>query len=87
VNKALLTFANGETLELSEGQFITPISQFTNDSDISVSQCPTYEIWYHSSAGMIPSICELLCKCDFFHLLDNHNKVYNSKSVVTIENL
>ena len=85
--KALLTFSNGETLELFEDQLIVPISKFVNNNEISVSQCETYELWNHSSAGMIPSITELLLKHDFFHLIDNSDKIYKTSAVVTIENL
>jgi hypothetical protein len=87
MNKVLLTFSNGETLELCENQLIVPISKLIVNDDVSVSQCPTYELWYHSGEGFIPSVCELLCKCDFFQLKDDPNKCYNSKSVVTIKNL
>lgn len=87
MNMALLTFSNGDTLELYEGQRIISISKLIIDDDTSVSQNPTYELYNHSSAGMIPSVCELLCKCDFFYLIDNDDIVYNSKAVVTIKNL
>lgn len=87
MNKALVTFSNGATLELCENQLIVPISKLIIEDDISVSQGETYELWNHSSAGLIPSICELLCKCDFFQLIDNADKAYNAASVVTVENL
>lgn len=87
MNKAVLTFSNGETLELYEDQLIVPISKLDINDDISISQCQTYKIWYHSSAGFIPSIGELLCKCNFFYLIDKPDKVYSSSAVVTIENL
>lgn len=87
MNKALLTFSNGETLELCDDQLIIPISKLVVNDDISVSQGLTYKLWYHSSAGLIPSICEMLCQCDFFQLMDNTDKVYNSAAVVTVENL
>lgn len=87
MNRVLLTFSNGETLELCEGQLVIPISKLIVKDDISASQDPTYELWYHSGAGMIPSVCELLFKCDFFQLMDNTDKIYNSSAVVTVENL
>lgn len=85
MHKALLTFSNAETLELCDGQLVTLISKSIVNDEVIASQSETYEIWNHSSAGMIPSICELLFRCDFFHPLDNDDKVYNSKAVVTIE--
>lgn len=86
MHKALLTFSNDTTLELCEGQLVTLISKSIVNDEVIASQSETYEIWTHSSAGMIPSICELLFRCDFFHLIDKDDKVYNSKAVVTIEN-
>ncbi|MPM10411.1 hypothetical protein SDC9_56743 [bioreactor metagenome] len=88
MHKALLTFSNNETLELCEGQLVTLISKhIDNDDKVSASPSETYELWNHSSAAMIPSVCEFLCRCDFFHLIDDDNKVYNSKAVVTIQNI
>jgi len=86
MNKALLTFSNGQTLELFEGQKIITISKYVTDDAINVSQGPMYELWDHISAGMIPSVGELLCSCDFFQLLDNTDKMYSTSAVVTIEN-
>lgn len=85
--KAVLKFSNGDILELSEGQLIIPISQITLNGDITVAKGDIYEIWYHSADALIPSICELISKCDFFYLIENPNKIYNSKSIVTIENI
>ncbi|SHJ65343.1 hypothetical protein SAMN05444401_3582 [Clostridium amylolyticum] len=87
MNKVSIAFSNGETLELCEGQIIMPISKLIVEDDISVSQGTSYELWNHCSAGMVPSICELLCKCDFFHLIDDEDTVYNSSAVVSIKNL
>lgn len=74
------SFSNGETLELCEDQLVTLITKNIVNGEVIASQSETYQIWYHSSAAMIPSICELLLRSDFFHLVDNDNKVYNSKN-------
>lgn len=87
MSKALLTFSNGETLELSEGQLITPVLKIVESDSIYASQDKSYEIWYHIHDGLIPSILEMLFSCEFFALLDDHSKVYNSKLVVTIKNI
>jgi len=87
MNKALIKFSNGDSLELFDEQLIITISKLVINDDISVSQGPTYKLWYHSSAGLIPSICEMLCQCDFFQLVDNTDKAYSSTAVVTVENL
>jgi len=88
MDKALITFSNGETLELHEDQKIIPIIEYTNkDNEISVSKDCVYEIWYHGNEGLIPSIAELLCRCSYFQLMENENKIYCSSAVVSLENL
>lgn len=85
MNQALLRFSNGDSLELHEGQMITPISKFTDENGTRVSKCPQYEVWSHINDGLMPSIAELLCSCDFFHPADKNNKIFNSSAVVTVE--
>lgn len=87
MNIALLTFSNGEKLELPENQLIIPLVKDTVNDEIIVSQGHIYTLWYHSGAGLIPSVCEILCQCVFFQLPSNLDKVYNSAAVVTVENL
>lgn len=65
MSKALLTFSNGETLELYEGQLITPILKIVESDPIYVSQYTSYEIWYHIHDGLIPSILEMLFHVSF----------------------
>ena len=87
--KALLTFSNGETLELQDEQYIVPIVKFPEEDSnrLGVSLDKPYKLWSHVHDGLIPSICEFLCNCEFFFLPDNREKIYNSNAVVTIKNL
>ncbi|MFR5115539.1 hypothetical protein [Turicibacter sanguinis] len=87
--KALLTFSNGETLELQDEQYIVPIVKFPEEDSnrLGVSLDKPYQLWSHVRGGLIPSICEFLCNCEFFFLPDNREKIYNSNAVVTIKNL
>ncbi|MGL4452054.1 MAG: hypothetical protein ACRDD2_00015 [Sarcina sp.] len=87
MNKALITFSNGAELIVTEGQRFIPISKVVEKNEIFASQCESHEIWYHVHDELIPSICDLLCKCDFFRLLEDNSTVYNSNSVVSIKNL
>ena len=87
MHKAKLTFSNGEILILNESQLLVPIIKYTNGDDVSASVDKSYEIWNHIHNGLIPSITEFLFRSDYFHLLDNPDKIYNSSSVVTIENI
>ena len=87
MNKAIITFSNGVELIVSEGQRFIPISKVVEKDEIYVSQSESHEIWYHMHSELIPSICDLLCKCDFFQLLEDSSIVYNSNSVVSIKNI
>lgn len=86
--RALLTFSNGETLELYSSQKIIPISKHIDkNGDINVSPDRTYELCPHHNHGLIKSITELLSSCEFFELFEDQNKAYKTSAVVSIENL
>lgn len=87
MHNAKLTFSNGETLILHESQILVPIVKYKNGDDVSASMDKSYEIWNHIHNGLIPSIAEFLFRSEYFHLPDNPDKIYNSSSVVTIENV
>lgn len=87
MSKALLTFSNLSPLELHVGQEIARIAKCVHGSDFDVSCCSSYQLKEHLHQGLTESICILLCSCDFFHILGDKSIVYNSKLVVTIQNL
>jgi len=87
MDKALITFSNGETLELHECQQIVGKWKVTKDNETYVAGNKIHEIWSHISNGLIPSIADSLVQFDFFHLINNENKLYSSSAVVSIENL
>lgn len=87
MSSAMLVFSNGDKLILKENQLVTPIIKYTNNSEVMVSEDKSFEIWNHIHNGLIPSIAEMLCKSDYFRLIDDHNKIYNSSAVVTVENI
>mgnify|MGYP001098973703 CR=1 FL=1 len=86
--KVLLTFSNGETLELKEDQAILPISKYTDpDGRLTSNVDETYVLWYHPNHGFIPSATELLCNCDFFYLIDSPDKIYKTSAIDSAENI
>lgn len=87
MEKAKLTFSNGETLILSDEQKIIPIVAYQSEDGLTTSIDKSYEIYYHIHDGLIPSITEMLSRCKFFMLFDNRSKVYSSSAVVTVENI
>ncbi|WP_238905661.1 hypothetical protein [Clostridium sp. YIM B02506] len=87
MSKALITFSNGEILEVRDGQLISTITQRIDENEeITVSHSPSYTLWNHTHDGLTTAICEMLCRCDFFSPSDSA-KIYFSKSVVSIENI
>ena len=85
MDKALVTFSNGETLELSENQLIIPIVKVERNGETYASQSVFHELERHSSDGLIPTICDLFYSCGFFSLVGNEKKVYCVNAVVSIE--
>lgn len=88
MSSILLTFSDGSTLTLKEEQRLVPIVSYKDNESgdrFNVSKDKTFEIWLHIHDGLIPSICEFLVNCEFFHLLDDNSTVYNSKAVVKIQ--
>lgn len=85
MDKAIVTFSNGDTLELRLNQIIKPIVKLIVDDDITVSMGKPYELYYHIHDGLIPSIAELLAKCEFFQLPDDDRKIYKTSAVVSVE--
>ncbi len=87
MNKALITFSNGETLELHEDQSIATIMSTDSDEDTYVSPGRTHTLEYDLEYGLFLSITKLLCNCIFFYSPDNKNKIYKSSNVFSIEHL
>lgn len=87
MSKALVTFANGETLIIHENQMLVPLVSTDNYENHKVVLGEVYKVWYHANDALIPSILHFLSICEFFFTVDNPQKVYNPKTVVTVEQL
>lgn len=86
MNNALLTFSDGSTLLVKEGQRLIPVVSYKKDDHLEVSLDQSFEIWYHSNDGLIPALCEFLVNCSFFSLFEDTSTVYKSDSVIKIQN-
>ncbi len=84
--KAKLTFSNNSSLVIEDGQILYPIYKTRHNGEEFTTQT-NFEVYHHASAGLVPSLTELLCKYDFFQLSENADMVYKSSAVVSIENL
>ncbi|NMA23723.1 MAG: hypothetical protein GX938_09500 [Spirochaetales bacterium] len=87
MGKAIITFANGEKLEVSAGQYLATIVKVELDSGASVGEGRIEQIGYHVSDGLIPDLVQIISTCEYFRLLESADKVYKSSAVVSIENI
>lgn len=86
MQSAKITFSNNTFLTLTEGEHLIPIGKYEHDGEILTSMQKSYELWNHIHDGLIPSVTELLCRCEFFKQLES-DIIYKSSAVVSIENL
>ena len=84
MNRAKIAFANGESIVLTEGIPLYPIYTYTKDGKNYSSKNDCSVLWFHTSEGLIPSILDVLCFCEFF---EYDNIVYNTKTAVSIQNI
>lgn len=88
MREVLLVLSNGDTLTLSEGQTVMPISFIRRDEESFASRGAPYQLTSTVQEQLIPCIVELLCKYEFFQILDDEkNIVYQSSAVVSIQNV
>ncbi len=86
MNKAIIHFSDKSIIELQEGDYIIPISRFSDsDGKEIASMNAAVELWNHVHNGLIPSIMDAFLKCDFFYINHNHDTAYNSNAIVKIE--
>ncbi len=84
---AKIHFSDKSTLELHENDFITPITLFSlSGKEEHASKSKPVDLYEHIHYGLIPSIMDALCGCNFFQIGDNSDVVYSSHSIVRIEN-
>ena len=86
MNKAIIYLSDNSTIELREGDYITPISHFSDlDGKENASMDESIELWNHIHNGLIPSIMDAFLKCNFFYLNHDYDTVYNSNAIVKIK--
>ncbi len=88
MEKILITFANSEKIILTNEQSVTPIKLYTlknGTSTTGIAETFTPEVHFHD--GLIPSVTELVCSCEFFAVADNPGKFYKTSAIVSIETI
>ncbi|MFD2869064.1 hypothetical protein ACFSY7_11225 [Kurthia populi] len=89
MEKAIIHFADGEQIEVIEGQIFTgKHSHYSKEyQEYRPIDNKIYKLWSHIDVGLIPSILEIVFNSDFFHEVDNVKIIYSSKAITRIENL
>jgi hypothetical protein len=87
LEKALITFSDGQKLELAVDDFLIPIVKVVNKEEIYSTRMEPVEMYWHIHDGLIPAIADVICNYDFFFVGHNTNKFYGSKTIVSVEQL
>lgn len=87
MNAAKITFSNGNVLTVSEDDFLIPVIQYNTSGKPFMGKAEAVELYCHIKDSMIPSILDVVAQCDYFYYRENNNIIYNSKAIVSIENI
>ena len=87
MNRAKITFANGYTLFLSDSSEVAPIIHMKDEKGSFASLGEYKPIYPHIHDGLIPSILDVLCFCDFFAVREKPDTIFCAKSIVSIESI
>ena len=85
MSTANIYFSDKSSLTVNDGDHITPIVPIRSDEGNFASMSEPIELYDHIHDGLIPSLMDALCFCDYFYLNDDRNVVYSSRSIVKIE--
>lgn len=86
MSSAKITFSNGVSVDVKENDLIIPIVLDISKDKPFARQADPVEITYHISFGLIPSIMDIVCSCDFFYINNGFDIAYGAKTVVSVEN-
>ena len=78
-------FSDKSTLSIKESDSLTPIVPLVCDDEKTASMGKPVTIYSHIQNGLIPSLMEIFCNCDYFILNYDYSTAYCSKSIVKIE--
>lgn len=87
MNKAKITFANGDVLFLDDSNEIAPILHIKHEKETFASLGEYKPLYPHIHDGLLPAILDVVCFCDFFTIRDNPETIYCSKSIVSIKSV
>lgn len=87
MQKSKIVFSNGEELLLNEGDVLVSVNSYELDGEslCSMNSSAVLESSIHD--GLIPSILKVVLNNSYFYGPDGISTIYNSSSIVKIENL
>ena len=85
MNSAIIFFSDKSAIELHEDDSIIPIVRTLSNNENSASMDKPIKLWEHIHNGLIPSLMDAFCNCDFFYINNNFDIVYGTHSIVKIE--
>ncbi len=87
MEKAKISFVNGENIIVKEDQILFPFRRVETKDKIFISKWEPVKLWDHSELGLLPSLGDMLAACEFFSLTDSCEKLYRSSAVLSIERI
>lgn len=79
-------FSDGSTLSLKSGDEIIPVISSEQNGETCSTLSNPVTIGPHIHHGLIPSVLDALCRCNFFFVGDDTTTVYCSNSIIKIQN-
>lgn len=85
--KSKIIFSNGEELILNEGDVLVSVNSYKFNEEFipSMNASTILESTFHD--GLIPSILKVVLNNPYFYGPDGIDTIYNSASIVKIENI
>ena len=87
MSKVKIYFSDGSIIKVSENDVITTVTPRSDGKSDFASVDKTVKLKLHLQNGLIPSLLDALCFCDFFYISGNTDVIYGTKSIVKIENI
>lgn len=84
MNRVKINFSNGTHLYIDENQVLLPICKYVDNKSITTYKGEPTTIWSHTNDGLIPSLTEFFCNCEFFEE-EVSAIVYKVSAIVSIE--
>lgn len=87
LERAEITFVNGECITVSDGELPFPIIQVERDGKKFASTGEPVQLVPNIHNGLVPNILDMLCASEFFSVTADYDKVYKSSAVLSVAQL